>query len=195
MEFHAFPKIPRLNRRMVITEKIDGTNAQVTIVPAIGPNAEFDATFAVADLGEYLVFAGSRKRYVVPGKDNYGFAAWVKDHAISLVTDLGVGIHYGEWWGQGIQRRYGLDHKRLSLFNTSWSYPEEFTVPGLGVVPVLYKGDFSTETIDEVVAELSDHGSYAAPGFDNPEGVVVYHVQSRNLYKVTLEGDQAKGNH
>ena len=29
LEFEAFPKIPRLNRGMVITEKIDGTNACV----------------------------------------------------------------------------------------------------------------------------------------------------------------------
>jgi hypothetical protein len=31
MEFEAFPKIPRLKRDMVITEKIDGTNACVLI--------------------------------------------------------------------------------------------------------------------------------------------------------------------
>ena len=30
-EFQPFPKIPRLSREIVITEKIDGTNAQILI--------------------------------------------------------------------------------------------------------------------------------------------------------------------
>ena len=31
IEFTKFPKIPRLNRDMIITEKIDGTNAQIYV--------------------------------------------------------------------------------------------------------------------------------------------------------------------
>ena len=31
MEFEEFPKVPRLSRGCVITEKIDGTNAQVMV--------------------------------------------------------------------------------------------------------------------------------------------------------------------
>ncbi len=33
-------------------------------------------------------------------------------------------------------------------------------------------------------------GSKAAPGFDNPEGVVVFHTANSSLFKVTLEGDE-----
>jgi len=29
--FQEFPKIPRLNREMIVTEKIDGTNGQIII--------------------------------------------------------------------------------------------------------------------------------------------------------------------
>ena len=32
-DFMEFPKMARLNREAVITEKIDGTNAQILIVP------------------------------------------------------------------------------------------------------------------------------------------------------------------
>lgn len=33
MTFEAFPKISRLRRNVIVTEKIDGTNAQVFIEP------------------------------------------------------------------------------------------------------------------------------------------------------------------
>ncbi|MCJ7726507.1 MAG: hypothetical protein MUP76_09000, partial [Acidimicrobiia bacterium] len=46
-------------------------------------------------------------RWITPEVDNYGFARWVKDHEEELRTGLGAGLHFGEWWGQGIQRRYG----------------------------------------------------------------------------------------
>jgi hypothetical protein len=35
MEFKEFQKIPRLRRDCVITEKLDGTNAQICIVPVL----------------------------------------------------------------------------------------------------------------------------------------------------------------
>lgn len=44
MTFEAFPKIPRLNRDITITEKIDGTNVAVVIEPA----ASSDVAHAVA---------------------------------------------------------------------------------------------------------------------------------------------------
>lgn len=172
-EFVAFPKIPRLKRDITITEKIDGTNAQI-VVPS--------------DNGPLLV--GSRNRYITPESDNYGFAAWVKQNEDALRTGLGPGTHYGEWWGAGIQRRYGIADKRFSLFNVGrWSYSGQEPPPMCSVVPTLYLGPWSQEAIDAALERLRSQGSVAAPGFMNPEGVVVFHAASRSLYKVTLERD------
>lgn len=33
-------------------------------------------------------------------------------------------------------------------------------------------------------------GSVAAPGFDRPEGIVVYHTAANQCFKVTLENDE-----
>ena len=169
--FESFTRIPRLKRHCVISEKIDGTNAQVYVGE--------DGT----------VLAGSRNRWITPYDDNYGFARWVADHAEELRT-LGPGRHFGEWWGAGIQRRYGLSEKRFSLFNAGrWSSERPACCH---VVPVLYEGQFTTTAVDDVLASLSAKGSVAAPGFMQPEGVVVYVTASRQLYKVTLGGDGHK---
>jgi hypothetical protein len=44
--------------------------------------------------------------------------------------------------------------------------------------------------VDTALESLRINGSYAVPGFDRPEGVVVYHTASRTLFKKTLEKDQ-----
>ena len=193
MEFQAWGKTPRLNRQMVVTEKLDGTNAAVVIADR---NKEHSlGSIAVTD--GYAVFAQSRKRFITPEADNYGFARWVSENAQGLVEALGPGTHFGEWWGQGIQRGYGLKEKRFSLFNTNrWEYndPRHEGVPGLGTVPVLYVGLFDTGRINSIVTyELEE--SYAAPGFNNPEGVVVWHDAARQSFKVLKENDDIpKGN-
>jgi hypothetical protein len=174
--FVAFSSIPRLKRSCLVTEKLDGTNAQVWV-------SEDLATVA----------AGSRNRWITPEDDNFGFAKWVADHAEELRA-LGPGHHYGEWWGAGIQRRYGLNEKRFSLFNTSrWGGSDSGKPACCGVVPVLYHGEFTSTAVDEVLAKLACDGSVAAPGFMNPEGVVVFLPASRSLYKVTLGDDGHKG--
>ena len=105
---------------------------------------------------------------------------------------LGPGRHYGEWWGSGIQRGYGLPkgEKRFSLFNTTrWS--EDAARPACcHVVPVLYTGKFSTGEIDVCLALLADEGSHAAPGFMKPEGVVIFHPQGNVGFKKTIEKDE-----
>lgn len=179
--FRPFPKIPRLiNTRMVISEKIDGTNAQVFIPK-------------VVDAPNYArkVMAGSRNHWLEPGNDNSGFAAWVETNWEELLK-LGPGTHYGEWWGSGIQRTYGLKEKRFWLFNTGrWSNPE--TRPAcVGCVPVLYYGQFNQQKIEEVKANLYETGSVAAPGFKNPEGIVIYLPKANILFKSTKE-DNHKG--
>lgn len=169
-EFEKFPSIKRLSRNMVVTEKIDGTNAQITIT----------------EDGEFL--AGSRKRWITPGDDNYGFARWAHEHEDELREGLGVGSHFGEWWGQGIQRKYGLGEKRFSLFNTGRWLREDSGLPVCcHVVPVLYDGPFTTDAVDDVLLSLFENGSTAAPGFMSPEGIVGWHTHARVLFKKTLD--------
>lgn len=206
-EFQAWPKIPRLHRDCIVTEKIDGTNAAVLIekVGAGWPKHEFELArvdFDLTDASEFAVFAQSRKRLLQTedagkGSDNFAFAAWVKENALELAAVLGEGRHFGEWWGQGIQRTYGQDRKRFSLFNAGrWHDADD---NGLGtsrapdccsVVPVLTTGTIISAAAEGALALLSEDGSHAAPGFDDPEGIVVYHSAARSSFKVTFDQDE-----
>jgi len=200
-EFQRFPKIPRFYRDIIITEKIDGTNAQVIVME------------------DGRVFAGSRNRWLMSGQsDNYGFRAWVEEHADEL-RELGPGRHFGEWWGRGINRGYGLDHRRFSLFNVSrWRnhINERFDpyfknvenrqrAPGCcHVVPILYVGPWEDDDailqwgedncfVRRTLFDLKLNGSRAVLDFMQPEGIVIYHTAGHCLFKVTFEGDQPKG--
>ena len=189
IEFKEFKKIPRLTRECVITEKIDGTNGCIYI----GEN------------GEFLV--GSRSRWITPEQDNYGFAKWCLTNKDELLK-LGIGTHYGEWWGQGIQRKYDMKEKVFSLFNVArWCLSNE--EPKLisvdpktkeerwqhklpiccSLVPVLWEGIFDTHPINDVVAELVRTGSNASPGFMKPEGIVIFHKAGNLMFKKTIEKD------
>lgn len=206
MVFQAWPKTPRLFKDMVITEKIDGTNAAVVIIPEGDEPNPTDGIF----VDGYWVFAQSRTR-LIPlrarglddiswrKRDNAGFGEWVRLNVDGLIDALGPGYHFGEWWGHGIQRGYGLEKgdRRFSLFNTKrWGYLADpglaADVPGLGVVPILEEYTFNTEVIRDCFEELMAGGSYAVPGFDNPEGIVIYHGASDQVYKMTDNGDQHK---
>lgn len=170
MEFEPFNKIPRLNRNVVVTEKLDGTNASVFI----GENGEF--------------LTGSRTRWITPEDDNYGFAKWAVANKDELLK-LGPGHHFGEWWGLGIQRAYSRTNKTFSLFNVHrWS--GEDRPQCCFVVPVLYEGPFSTDAVNAALNRLREVGSEAAPGFMRPEGIIVWHTAARQLFKVTLEKDE-----
>ena len=180
-EFREFASIPRLSRPCIITEKIDGTNGVVFIGVAGCLCGDCDPRGDVA--------AGSRTRWITPEMDNHGFAAWVRDHADELRA-LGPGRHFGEWWGQGVNKRYPMiAPKRFSLFNVHrW----RDTRPACcHVVPVLYEGPFTTEAVEGALLVLDEGGSVAAPGCTRPEGVVVFHVPSQTLFKKTLEKDEA----
>lgn len=168
-DFTAFPSIARLSREMIITEKLDGTNASILIT----------------EEGQFLT--GSRTRWITPEDDNYGFSRWAHEHKDDLMA-LGVGHHFGEWWGQGIQCKYNIPEKRFSLFNVGrWN--EENKPACCYVVPILDQGDFDTDVITKVMDELRTIGSHAAPGFMYPEGVVIYHKHSNTLFKKTFKND------
>lgn len=176
---------------MIVTEKIDGTNACVFI----------------GEGGEFLV--GSRTRWITPEDDNHGFAKWAYEHKDDLLA-LGAGRHFGEWWGSGIQRGYGLPkgEKRFSLFNVQrWALhgtePQRIATadPSIekwqdvlpaccGLVPVLYRGPFRTASIETVIDGLLAEGSAAAPGFRKPEGIVIFHTAANVMFKKTIEKDE-----
>ncbi len=176
LEFREFPKIARLNRECLITEKIDGTNACVVI----GENGE--------------VAAQSRNQLLVDGKsDAFGFALWVQRNEQRLRDTLGPGHHFGEWWGPGVQRGYAVPGtfagKRLSRFNIE-RWKDLPPSDDLRTVPLLYRGRFMTSAVEQALTSLAITGSAAAPGFMRPEGVVVFHIAANMGFKVTLENDE-----
>jgi hypothetical protein len=208
-KFTEFPKMARLSREMIVTEKIDGTNAQIFIARAENPPlVPKETLFAWNDSDGKLCYmlAGSRTRWITPEEDNYGFAAWAQKNAFEL-TKLGVGRHFGEWWGRGIQRKYDMSERRFSLFNVSRWCPhdqEPQVIPSANptvvkmqdrlpecchLVPVLYWGDFDTNHINQCLTYLRDHGSQAALGFMKPEGVVAFHIAGNVGFKKMLDND------
>lgn len=176
IHFEPWPKIARLNREVTVTEKIDGTNGAILVTD------------------DLEVHAQSRKRLISPAADNFGFARWVEDNSETLASLLGPGRHFGEWWGHGIQRGYGLakGDRRFSLFNTRrYAELDALEVPGLGVVPVLYQGPWRYDVVADYNDMLEGLGSEAAPGFMDPEGVILYHSAADMMFKVTIKGDDA----
>lgn len=191
-EFKKWSSTPRWHKGLHITEKIDGTNACVVV-------------------GDGWVKAQSRKRLITPDNDNFGFARWVHDNAGALTDALGFGYHYGEWFGEGIQKNpLQILGRRFALFNTwHWARPENAErlemVDGLEHVPVLHDenihGPATWETIPLILQELSTWGSkvrglpaiwddksgfYTTP---KPEGIIVWHRETQQKYKILLEGD------
>lgn len=232
LAFEPFPKMARLNREVVITEKIDGSNAQVFITPISKHSQDpfcLDYWYG-PDASTWGIYAGSRTRWLQPEKnlDNYGFAAWVKENVEELKR-LGHGRHFGEWWGQGVQRNYGLTEKRFSLFNVGRWFPlhdsrscgDAFKLgdgqPGVfqliphpeanpaicdldpleaegpkccHVVPTIWRGNFDIFDCRACLEMLRLHGSFAAPGWKTPEGLVIFHEAAKKCFKVTLDGDE-----
>jgi len=197
-EFQEFKKIPRLSREIIITEKIDGSNGLIYI-----------------DKNDNI-FAGSRNRWlwgltqIEISSDNHGFARWVKTNKEELLK-LGIGYHYGEFWGSGIQRGYGLvkGEKRFSLFNTSrWcDFNEEPRLISINpktkikkyqqiapscchIVPILYSGIFSETAILDTLTLLETLGSSAVLGFKPAEGIVIYFPGAGYYFKKTIKNDE-----
>jgi len=181
--FIKFPKMARINSPCWVTEKIDGTNAQIYITVAGKEKEPSSIKMEEREEGKYEIFAGSRNRLITPSNDNHGFASWVRENASQLIDSLGIGRFYGEWWGGSIQRGYGKKEKTFSLFNPAFEFVEP-KPEGLSAVPLLAElEEFSTEAVDKVVYDLMTHGSHASPGFMNPEGVVITFKHNRQSFK------------
>lgn len=186
--FIKWPSTPRWHKGLTITEKIDGTNACIRIL---------DGT----------VSAQSRKRLISPGDDNFGFAKWVHDNAGALTDVLGYGVHFGEWFGEGIQKNpLGIEGKRFALFSP-WKFNEsqKEVIQNSGLVefvPVLFEGQADYLTIPHVMQELELYGSkvegakLVSQGYAHDpdtyaaaEGVIVWHRETQQKYKILLEND------
>lgn len=190
--FAEFPKMARLSRECIITEKIDGTNAQVCITEGsllIHPNA-IAHRFNTESGSDEVMLAGSRTRWITPSDDNFGFARWAQEHSDQLWA-LGHGRHFGEWWGHGIQRGYNCvkGERYFSLFNVSRWADASARPACCRVVPTIYRGLFSTLEVEQALLELKTRGSVAAPDFYDPEGVIVFHTAAQIGFKKTLKND------
>lgn len=181
VEFQKWPSIQReRNLFIVAEEKIDGTNAAIHIQDGM------------------IVGIQSRKRLITTESDNFGFARWARLREPELVTALGDGLHYGEFWGSGIQRGYGLinGEKRFSLFNSArWSSAREHFESldiGLSVVPQLHAGKAGEDGIEGAkeyaLMLLRANGSWASPGFENPEGIILNLMDFGAKIKVIPDG-------
>lgn len=167
-DFVGWPSIQRLSSDIVtVTEKVDGSNGVIWV----GPDKQ--------------VLAGSRNGWLLDGRENYGFAAWVAAHADTLWM-LGEGYHYGEWFGCGIQRGYGLPEKRFASFEY---WRDDLPICMLKV-PLLYQGIYRNETLDEQIAILQRYGSKLVPDFMKPEGIVVQYRSAKGVkFKKFCEND------
>lgn len=218
-DFKSWMKTPRLDSPFLITEKIDGTNGCV-LIEEILEGEEYGVGWVSlrsdpATGKIYKLAAQSRNRLIDLRNDNYGFAKWVYDHAVQLITILGPGRHYGEWWGGGLQRGYGLakNDKRFSLFNVKRHNPFDTylelrgmqdigitpwadVLPSLSIVPVL---DFKEVDCDllsvsfaanDALDYLRKYGSRAVQGFMKPEGIVLFHSRSEQVFKKYIDPDE-----
>jgi hypothetical protein len=173
MPFPEFPKITRFwEQDIVVTEKIDGTNGLI----------QFD---------NGVMRVGSRSRWIVPGDDNYGFAKWAYENEDALRDLLGEGQHYGEWWGQGIQRRYDMDRKVFSLFNTGRWGGLFGAAPGQMIcdsVPVLFTGnaaDFFKWA--QAIPVKSMAAEKYGKDYPRAEGYMMYFTKHGHYMKVPVD--------
>ena len=181
IDFRGFPKISRLSRDCVVTEKIDGTNGSIYIAEDSQP-----ITLKSDRVVPFLV--GSRSRWLQPENDNHGFAKWAYENIDELLK-LGPGQHFGEWWGLGIQRGYNMKEKVFSLFNTSRWADDNVRPKCCRVVPTLWEGPFDSWLIEGVLNSLKEKGSLASRGFMKPEGIVIFHKAGNLMFKKTIEKD------
>jgi hypothetical protein len=173
VELKKFSKIPHFDSlKMTITQKIHGSNAQVCIY--------------ADDNGELQLKTASRTRWITPHDDNYGFANFVYSHKQEFIEKLGLGIHFGEWAGKGINSGEGLKEKTFILFNFRRFINLELP-PNTRTVPVLYSGDLSEKAIETTFFYLKENGSALVAGYMKPEGIVV--EVGGQLYKKVFDNE------
>jgi hypothetical protein len=211
---------------MIITEKIDGTNAQLNI--ASTPYEDFfegglwsiageqdgwqylhhpQAGYVITDTDQNMMIRiGSRNRWINPdaiagkGSDNFGFAHWAWTN-ITELSKLGVGRHYGEWYGRGVQKCYPsvttkawalFEHQRHIGAYIAMKEGHETAFPSVcELVPLLFKGGYDTNIIELTMASLQETGSLLCNG-DAAEGVVVDIPHTDFKQKLTFNYSEGK---
>lgn len=211
MDFKAFPKVPRLFREVVVTEKIDGTNAQVLIqeiLDGVDPTSHDTIRAIMPDLRAYAIKAGSRSRWLSRTEDNFGFFQFVHENRWALVRALGTGRHHGEWFGRGIQRGYGMKHRCFAVFNQDYEFEPVKDADGnviIDKVPCAGRRDAQEqpEFLGNLITMLSlvpkvDSKTDGQPtqlpyGTGPMEGFMLYFPKANVTFKITTDGDGHKG--
>ena len=183
VNYNSFPSIERLeNIYCIISEKIDGTNGLI-------------------EINETNVRFGSRNRYVFFNDDNAGFAnffrdyeARFKDAAKDIITDESYPLRiYGEWFGCGIQRNYGLKDKFFMPFHLFYSKKLiEYQIPNIVTPNIMYAGKFSIEVVDACMQQLKLDGSGVVKNYKQPEGIVIFFPKYNFRLKETFDGAKWK---
>lgn len=181
IEFAPWPKIGRIGDsiQVQITEKIDGTNACIVVE------------------GGEIVACQSRKKFIVPGDDNAGFAGWAYKNRHVLAEVLGDGHHYGEWAGPAIQKNpMNLSKKKFFLFDPrrydfQWEDRLDLVLDGgnLGKVPVLYEGAYFSELTERVMFDLAVNSRLR--GYE-AEGIITWWAPFRTMTKTTFKHSEGK---
>lgn len=180
--FPAYPKTKRLESETItISEKIDGTNGLIRV------RTHLDGTKDI--------LAGSRSKWLFTDGtktwDNHGFGQWVRDNELEL-SKLPDGDHYGEWYGRGINRNYGMKDRKFMLFNRE-RYVNLEEIPNCVELETVLFNNASIYGIDVVIngleIEMDEKGSTHVPGFDRPEGLILRFKLAGKVYKEIFSKD------
>jgi RNA ligase (TIGR02306 family) len=193
--FGNFPNVFSVGEEVVITEKIHGTNSRLGFV--LNGKNEFGDDYWEKVAGSHSVrrkefdAKGNRSKYWLPFKqgdecaiNNLLVDLWMKKKAKQSV------ILYGEIFGQGVQDMdYGQKTASFRAFDISVDgqylnydemkeHLERFDIP---MVPILFRGPFSLETIDQFVdgpTTVCEAKNIRTP-FKGREGIVIKPVTER----------------
>ena len=176
-EFNGYPKTKRLDdATFVISEKIDGSNGVIHVDP-------YTKAVTAGSRSKWLGDDGSKSW------DNHGFGEWVKENTSEL-QKLPAGIHYGEWYGRGINRNYGLKERKFMLFDRK-KYQDLPSLPECVELETLLTPELSIwflgRTCCEELDDLKENGSRHVPGFMKPEGIIVRFKSMGQVMKVILD--------
>lgn len=170
-----FPGVLQDGEEVVITEKLHGTNCRIGVVADTTEPCDFkDSNHSwewVA--GSHSVRRkefnekGQRSMYWLPlAQDKERLTCPLHHMVLDIMHEKGAGsaiIVFGEIFGAGVQdMQYGQKGKSFRIFDISvdgnylnWSEVEHFVnryaESGLSLVPILYKGPFSMEKVNELV--------------------------------------------
>lgn len=186
--FKNYPDLFDEDERVVVTEKIHGTNFRAGWAPVFADTwwKRIKKTFGFLPKYEFVV--GSHRVQINTTKNWKGFyptnvyATVAKQYDLAAKIPDGF-IVYGEIYGDGIQKGYSYGHSdgthSLAIFDVwdtefnryvSWAAVELLSrETGVPTVPVVYRGPYKKE----LVKEWESGPSIVHPAQAHREGVVV----------------------